>query len=81
MTSNSVGGMFGLFFSSEEKVSNFSQASSCNIEFFKKFYNAMLKQGIYLAPSAYEAGFLSNAHSDGDLDKTINAASAAFSSI
>jgi glutamate-1-semialdehyde 2,1-aminomutase len=41
----------------------------------------MLKQGIYLAPSAYEAGFLSNAHSDGDLDKTINAASAAFSSI
>ena len=81
MTSNSVGGMFGLFFSSEKKVSNFSQASSCNIELFKKFYNAMLKQGIYLAPSAYEAGFLSNAHTDDDLDKTINAASTAFSLI
>jgi len=81
MTSNSVGGMFGLFFSSEKNVSNFSQASSCNIELFKKFYNAMLKQGIYLAPSAYEAGFLSNAHTDDDLDKTINAASTAFSLI
>jgi len=81
MTSNSVGGMFGLFFSSEKNVSNFSQASSCNIELFKKFYNAMLKQGIYLAPSAYEAGFLSNAHTDADLDKTINAASTAFSLI
>ena len=81
MTSNSVGGMFGLFFSSEKKVSNFSQASSCNIELFKKFYNAMLKQGIYLAPSAYEAGFLSNAHTDDDLDKTINAAATAFSLI
>ena len=81
MTSNSVGGMFGLFFSSEKKVSNFTQASNCNIELFKKFYNAMLKQGIYLAPSAYEAGFLSNAHTDDDLDKTINAASTAFSLI
>ena len=81
MTSNYVGGMFGLFFSSEKKVSNFSQASSCNIELFKKFYNAMLKQGIYLAPSAYEAGFLSNAHTDDDLDKTINAAATAFSLI
>ena len=81
MTSNSVGGMFGLFFSSEKKVSNFSQASNCDIELFKKFYNAMLKQGIYLAPSAYEAGFLSNAHSDDDLDKTISAASLALSSI
>ena len=48
MTYNYVGGMFGLFFSSEEKVSNFSQASSCNIELFKKFYNAMLKKAFTL---------------------------------
>ena len=81
MTSNYVGGMFGLFFSSEDKVTNFSQASSCDIELFKKFYNAMLKNGIYLAPSAYEAGFLSIAHTDEDINKTIETASAVFSSL
>ena len=81
MTSNCVGGMFGMFFSTEEKVTNFSQASSCNIELFKKFFQEMIKQGVYLAPSAYEAGFLSNAHTDEDLDKTISAASAAFAVI
>ena len=81
MTSNYVGGMFGMFFSSEEKVTNFSQASSCSIELFMKFFQEMIKQGIYLAPSAYEAGFLSNAHTDEDIDKTISAASAAFSAL
>ncbi len=81
MTSNYVGGMFGLFFSSEDRVSNFSQASGCNIELFKKFFNAMLKKGIYLAPSAYEAGFLSTAHTDDDINTTIEAASAVFSSL
>ena len=81
MTSNYVGGMFGLFFSSEDKVTNFLQASSCNIDLFKKFYNAMLMNGVYLAPSAYEAGFLSIAHSDKDINRTIEAASAAFSSL
>ena len=72
MTSNYVGGMFGLFFSSEDKVTNFSQASSCDIQLFKKFYNAMLKNGIYLAPSAYEAGFLSIAHTDEDINPNPN---------
>ncbi len=81
MTSNYVGGMFGLFFSSEDRVTNFSQASGCNIELFKKFFNAMLKKGIYLAPSAYEAGFLSTAHTDDDINITIEAASAVFSSL
>ena len=81
MTSNYVGGMFGLFFSSEDRVTNFSQASGCNIELFKKFFNVMLKKGIYLAPSAYEAGFLSTAHTDDDINTTIEAASAVFSSL
>jgi len=81
MTSNCIGGMFGLFFSSEEEVTNFSQASSCDIELFKKFYKAMISHGVYLAPSAYEAGFLSAAHTDDDLDKTISAASAVFSKL
>ncbi len=81
MTSNNVGGMFGLFFSSEEKVTNFSQASSCDIELFKKFYKSMIKQGVYLAPSAYECGFLSAAHGKNELDQTINAALTSFSEL
>jgi len=81
MTSNNVGGMFGLFFSSEEKVTNFSQASNCDIELFKKFYKSMIKQGVYLAPSAYECGFLSAAHGKNELDQTINAALTAFSEL
>ncbi len=81
MTSNNVGGMFGLFFSSEEKVTNFSQVSNCDIESFKKFYKSMIRQGVYFAPSAYEAGFISAAHSKEELDKTIDAASVAFSKL
>ena len=81
MTSNNVGGMFGLFFSSEEKVTNFSQASNCDIELFKKFYKSMISQGVYFAPSAYECGFLSAAHTKNELDQTINAALTAFSEL
>ena len=81
MTSNNVGGMFGLFFSSEEKVTNFSQASNCDIELFKKFYKSMISQGVYFAPSAFECGFLSDAHGKHELDQTINAALTAFSEL
>ena len=81
MSANSVGGMFGLFFSSEEKVTNFSQASNCDIELFKKFYKSMISQGVYFAPSAYECGFLSDAHGKHEIDQTINAALTAFSEL
>ena len=81
LTSNSVGGMFGIFFSAEETVSNFNQVSRCDIDLFKKFHRLMLNQGIYLAPSAYEAGFISAAHTYKELDQTINAASKAFSKL
>jgi len=81
MTANNVSGMFGLFFSSEEKVTNFSQASNCDIELFKKFYKSMIRQGVYFAPSAYECGFLSAAHTKNELDQTINAALTAFSEL
>jgi len=81
MTANTIGGMFGLFFSDEEKVSNFSQASNCNVDRFKAFYQLMLTEGVYLAPSAYEAGFLSGAHGKNELDKTIDAASKALSQL
>jgi len=73
MTSNQVGGMFGLFFTNE-KVSNFAQATQCNLEQFKKFFHGMLEAGVYLAPSAYEAGFVSSAHTDADIQATLDAA-------
>lgn len=76
---NYVGGMFGFFFTEEEKVSNFTQVCACDLEKFKKFFHLMLEQGIYLAPSAFEAGFLSLAHSDQDIEDTLTAAKKAFS--
>lgn len=74
MTSNIVGGMFGLFFTDAKKVTNFSQATQCNSDRFQKFFHGMLEQGIYLAPSAYEAGFVSCKHSTEDIQATIDAA-------
>ncbi|WP_423185578.1 glutamate-1-semialdehyde 2,1-aminomutase [Alishewanella sp. d11] len=78
---NQVGGMFGMFFTAEGRVSNFQQATRCDIEAFKRFFHLMLQQGVYLAPSAYEAGFLSLAHSDEDLAETIAAADYAFAAL
>ena len=56
-------------------------ASNCDIELFKKFYKSMIRQGVYFAPSAYECGFLSAAHTKNELDETINAALTAFSEL
>ncbi|MDO9270546.1 MAG: glutamate-1-semialdehyde 2,1-aminomutase [Methylobacter sp.] len=78
MTTNSVGGMFGLFFSAEQQVTGFAQVMQCDQNLFKRFFHAMLEQGVYLAPSAFEAGFVSAAHSDEDLDKTLDIAEAIF---
>ncbi len=80
MTANHVGGMFGLFFS-DKPVSSFEQATQCNIEQFKAFFHGMLNEGVYLAPSAYEAGFVSAAHSQQDLDNTIAAADRVLASL
>ncbi|MDM8564751.1 glutamate-1-semialdehyde 2,1-aminomutase [Candidatus Halobeggiatoa sp. HSG11] len=74
MTGVAVGGMFGLFFTSDDKVTNFDQVSACDGERFKKFFHAMLNKGIYLAPSSFEAGFVSSAHSDEDIEATLAAA-------
>ncbi len=81
MTSNQVGGMFGLFFSEEDKIENFAQVSECNIERFNSFFHQMLNSGINLAPSAYEAGFLSSAHSEQDIKDTLIAAKEALASL
>ena len=78
LTTNSVGGMFGLFFSSEPQVASFAQVMQCDQALFKRFFHALLEQGVYLAPSAFEAGFVSAAHSDEDLDKTLDIAEAVF---
>ena len=78
LATTQVGGMFGVFFSKEVKITNYQQATRCDVAAFKRFFHLMLEQGVYLAPSAYEAGFLSIAHSDEDLAYTIAAAKKAF---
>jgi glutamate-1-semialdehyde 2,1-aminomutase len=70
---NSICGMFGLFFTDQEKVETFSDVKKCNVEQFKKFFHAMLKEGIYFAPSAFEAGFISSAHGDKEIEMTLRA--------
>ena len=80
MTANHIGGMFGLFFS-ETPVKSFDQVTRCDIERFKAFFHGMLEAGIYLAPSAYEAGFVSMAHSDDDIQATIDAADQVLGSL
>lgn len=78
---NHVGGMFGFFFTDAEQVTSFAEATKCNMEQFKGFYHEMLKRGIYLAPSAYEAGFMSMVHSETDIEETIQAARQSFAAI
>jgi glutamate-1-semialdehyde 2,1-aminomutase len=80
LTANDVGGMFGIFFT-EEPVTTYAQAVACDIERFKVFFHGMLAEGVYLAPSAFEAGFLSSAHTDEDIEATISAAWRVFARI
>ena len=80
-TTNQVGGMFGMFFSDEKTVSRFSQVVKCDLERFKGFFHGMLTEGIYLAPSAFEAGFVSIAHTDADIEATVNAAKRVMASL
>ena len=77
-TTNQVGGMFGIFFTQAQEVSRYQQVMECNVERFNRFFHAMLERGVYLVPSAYEAGFVSAAHSDGDIDATVAAAAEVF---
>jgi glutamate-1-semialdehyde 2,1-aminomutase len=72
-SSNRVGGMFGLFFSGE-KVHSYAQATATDAALFKRFFHGMLKRGVFLAPSVFEAGFMSSAHTDQDIADTLEAA-------
>jgi glutamate-1-semialdehyde 2,1-aminomutase len=75
---NYVGGMFGFFFTEAKQVTNFADVCECDVDKFKKFFHLMLAEGIYLAPSAFEAGFLSLAHTDNDIEATLKAAKKVF---
>jgi glutamate-1-semialdehyde 2,1-aminomutase len=79
MTENHIGGMFGLFFTDAARVSDFAGATACDQDYFKRFFHGMLDEGVYLAPSAFEAGFVSTAHSADDLAATVQAAKRVFS--
>lgn len=78
---NQVGGMFGLFFTDEDEITCFEQVVACDQERFKKFFHGMLEQGIYLAPSSYEAGFVSAAHGDAEIQATLDAAEKVFATL
>lgn len=80
-TAQYVGGMFGLFFTEQAEITNFQEVMKCDAAKFNRFFHLMLEQGVYLAPSAFEAGFMSLAHSDEDIQATLAAADKAFAQL
>jgi len=81
MATECEGGMFGLVFTDAASVRSFDQVAAADVERFKKFFHGMLDEGIYLAPSAFEAGFVSAAHGDAEINATIDAARKVFSTL
>lgn len=80
-TTNQVGGMFGFFFTEEANISTFEQVMACDQDRFNAFFHGMLNAGVYLAPSAFEAGFISAAHTDEDIANTVAAAATVFATL
>jgi glutamate-1-semialdehyde 2,1-aminomutase len=78
MTTNQVGGMFGLFFTDQTRIASLADVMKCDQERFRTFFHAMLDRGVYLAPSAFEAGFVSITHTDEVIDDTLSRAREAF---
>jgi glutamate-1-semialdehyde 2,1-aminomutase len=81
LSANQVGGMFGLFFSDQSPVSTFSQVMACDQDRFVRFFHGMLREGVYLAPSAFETGFVSSAHDEQAIDATLEAAERVFATL
>ncbi|WP_415244354.1 glutamate-1-semialdehyde 2,1-aminomutase [Zhongshania sp.] len=81
MTSNHVGSMFGVFFTEEKHITNYQQVMACNTDRFNRFFHGMLTGGVYLAPAAYEAGFMSAAHSDAVIAETLDVAEHVFKTL
>lgn len=73
-----IGGLFGIFFTDQVQIKNEKEVKLCNLDLFKHFFHGMLHAGIYLAPSAFEVGFVSSAHSDNEIEKTLSAANEVF---
>ncbi|NIF00948.1 glutamate-1-semialdehyde-2,1-aminomutase [Pantoea sp. Acro-805] len=78
---NHVGGMFGIFFTDAASVTCYADVTKCDVERFKRFFHLMLEEGVYLAPSAFEAGFMSLAHSQEDIQRTVDAARRSFAKL
>lgn len=76
-----IGSMFGLFFTEEGSVDDFQAVSQCNLDQFNRFFQAMLQNGVYLAPSAYEAGFVSSAHTEVIIQRALDAAERVFAAL
>ena len=76
----SVGGMFGIYFRETPPVS-YAEVMQCDTMLFQRFFRGMLERGIYLAPSAFEAGFVSSAHRKAEIERTIDAAGSAFAEL
>ena len=74
LATNHVGTMFGLFFTEADTVSSFADVMACDTVRFGRFFHGMLEEGIYLAPSAFEAGFISSAHGNSEIDRTLESA-------
>lgn len=81
MATEREGGMFGLVFTDAESVRSFDQVAAADVARFKKFFHGMLDAGVYLAPSAFEAGFVSAAHGDVEINATIDAAKKVFATL
>jgi len=81
LAANRVGGMFGIFFTKAAAVTDFAGATGCDLARFRAFFHAMLERGVYLAPSAFEAGFVSAAHEQAQIADTLDAAAEAFAAI
>jgi glutamate-1-semialdehyde 2,1-aminomutase len=73
--------MFGLFFTEQDRVSSFAQVMACDTVRFSHFFHGMLDHGVYLAPSAFEVGFVSITHGDAEINNTIEAARAVFATL
>lgn len=73
-----AGSFFGFYFTDTQKIESLFDVQQCNIELFKKFFHHALAEGIYFAPSAYEAGFLSSAHQEQEIQLTLNAVEKVF---
>lgn len=80
-TTTQVGGMFGCYFNTHAQISTFAQVMTSDVARFKQYFHAMLDRGIYLAPSAFEAGFVSSAHGEAEIQHTLAAAEQAFASL